>query len=652
MPSVSPNDIRAGGAFVELFLKDEAALQGLNRFAKRFQAMARKIQAAGRQMAITALVAATPFVAATKIYADYTKQLAFVATMVDGNTELMKEFSEGVRSMSVEFGLATSDLTESLFTITSSLFAPTEALGILREASKLATAGFASVADSTLALTTVMRAYGLAAKDAGDVSDTLFAIMKTGKLTFEQLSRGIGLVAATSAQAGVPLQEIGAAIDVITLAGVPFDTTITSLRNILKVFINIKGEAKEAAEAIQGLGPISIEGIKEKGFLTILKELAALPAQTRAKIFPELRSQTGILGFAAGLPLLPKVLEELANKTGIVDRNARMVLDTFGKLVDKIKQAGILVLSVVGEVISEELSETGKSVLSIAKGFGAWVKENKAWVLGAVNVVFWLGKIGIAMLVAGKAMAIYAGIQIALTGSMSKLLNMLASMAIVMGAFDLATRGIASELKAMGQAGEDAAEGVGKMFEEGVFASLGESEKHFRERLARISTLKKKLQKELGKLRGDNKLTVFRSRTFILPGLPGSRGQSGSIAGEAVHEENRIADAIKRTKDELKLVFDAEERIKKDINDIYKRRQDELNIVKKQTEELKKQGALTRRGFFAGFYHTPVLSYSSTQNTDPDTVALESIVENTSVLNPGGSGKPLAEQLKESLQAT
>ena len=442
-------DIKAGGAFLSFGIRDDDTTKTwFRRKEKEFQALARKVNAIGRKLAIGALIAATPFIAAIRIYANYSKQLAFVATMLDNVHENIGKFSAGIRDLSVRFGESTETLSRGLFDILSAGFDASQAMRMLAITTTAAKAGMTDAKAATQAIIAVLNSYSLEASHAQEVSDTLFTTMKKGVLTFGELAGHIGLVAATAASAGVSMDELGATLATITRGGIETSAAVVALNNVLKAFLAPTGAAAEFAKklAAAGLGPISVAGIKQKGFLNIMKEIAALPPDVITKLFPTLRSLRGVFALKANLSKIDEIYAAFIDKAGSTQEAMDKVAQSFGHLLDQVKQAGILILSHIGEALAGSLTNAGERVIEMAKSFGAWAKQNKAVIVGIAKTILVVGELGVTLMLVGTAMGIIASAMaaIAATAGIATLFGGLAAFASLIPSLLVIAAGIAT----------------------------------------------------------------------------------------------------------------------------------------------------------------------------------------------------------------
>ncbi len=192
------------------------------------------------------------------------------------------------------------ELAKGLYDVASSGFEGAEGLIVMREAAQAASAGLTTAAVSSKAITAVLNAYGRSALDAGDVSDVLFQTVNLGVVTFEELATQIGDVVGAAAAAGVPIEDVGAAIAAMTLSGVSAAESATSLNQVLQALIK---PSDAMAATLRNLGyesgaaaikELTLAGVMEKLRDATNGELTAMQL-----LFPEIRGLRGALALAA-----------------------------------------------------------------------------------------------------------------------------------------------------------------------------------------------------------------------------------------------------------------------------------------------------------------------------------------------------------------
>jgi len=403
------SNIKAGEAWISLGLLTEDFDKRIALQARKFQNLARKMQSIGRQMAVAGLVFSAPFLVATRAYAAYSKQLAFVATMLDKPERHMARYSKTLRAMSVEFGQSTKELSDGLYDILSAGFAADGALKILRVSAGAALGGMTDTKTATEAIVSVLLGYGLAAEHAAEVSDALFMTVKRGRVTFGELASDIGKVASIAAALGIEMDHLMASIAVIS-KGLKGPEIIVALNNILAAFYAPGAETEEMAALLKkaGIADVSMEGIRETpgGFRTIMKTLLTkLGPKQLAELFPSKRAMKGVMPWQAALKDFDMIFDSWADKLGEADNAMEKVRASFGFFIDQLKQAGVLVFSYMGEALAGSIKGAKNEILYAVVAFGKFIKDNKELIVLLAKLSATLLVVGAAIFALGKIIA-------------------------------------------------------------------------------------------------------------------------------------------------------------------------------------------------------------------------------------------------------
>lgn len=355
-------DIRVDDSKVssQLARAKSAVTKTVDRIKFSFSRMASSFKMAFKKMVRYAKVGALAIVGAltlsVKAFATFEEQMSNVATMLDEQTmSYMPAYTKALQNMAVEFGEGTATLSKGLYDILSASVAPNKAIQVLTVSVKAAKAGMTDTAVAADAITTILNSYGLAAEEAGRVSDVLFAIVKKGKLTFGELASSIGTVAAIASTANLSFEEVGAAIATMTRAGLRADLAMTSLRAVINTFLK---PADEAIAMAREFGfELSSNTFKTIGLTGVLEKLSKANAEQLAAIMPNIR---GLAGFAAALKQASQMSEDLdlmLNATGLTqqayDKMTNTLAHTLRRLWQSTKMAAVQLGSYLAPAIRE-----------------------------------------------------------------------------------------------------------------------------------------------------------------------------------------------------------------------------------------------------------------------------------------------------------
>jgi len=302
-----------GQAVLTLTVDDQQFNAGLNRAKSAAEGAGAALRSAiGNLGLATSAAGISAFIGQQVTQLDAAS--AAVRTLGVDSQELVTR----LRALSVELGnnISTVELTKAAYDVASSGFASAgDATQILRAAAIGAKGGFAEVNDVAYALTGVLNAYGLSAKDAGLLVDQFIQTQADGVITVRQYATEIGNVASIAAASGISIKELNAAIATATLRGVPVAQTFTGLRQAISSIIKPSEYAKDLAESL-GI-QFNVGALKAKGFGGVLADVQAKTGGAADKIAILLGS---VEAQAAVQPLLN---DKLGKYNELLDRQAQ-----------------------------------------------------------------------------------------------------------------------------------------------------------------------------------------------------------------------------------------------------------------------------------------------------------------------------------------
>lgn len=231
--------------------------QAFNNLQNNLDANNAKLQKFGGQLDRAGKMAAVGLAAglgyAAKEAMQFDKRMGDLSTLIAGDsTEAIKGFEDGIKSMMKEIPVDPDELGASAYSIVSAGITETnDALGVLKEASKLGVAGLATTEEATDLLTSAINAYGYEAKDANKVSNILFETVQAGKTTVAELSQSFGMVAPIANAAGVTFEELQAATAALTTSGLQ---TSVAQNQLKALFTELTREGTKVAQTLEDAG--------------------------------------------------------------------------------------------------------------------------------------------------------------------------------------------------------------------------------------------------------------------------------------------------------------------------------------------------------------------------------------------------------------
>ncbi|MCG3179668.1 MAG: hypothetical protein BIFFINMI_02009 [Phycisphaerae bacterium] len=375
----SSGAIKAGQAFVELLADSSKLEKGLRAASAKLRAWGTSIRSFGRKMAGVGVAIAGPLAGTGKVFGDFEQQMKMVSTMLDEPEKHMDRFSAGIRKLSVQFGEGTDVLAKGLYDLLSASVDPAQALGVLETAVKAAKGGMTDTSVAVDGLTSVLNAFQMSADQAGRVSDTMFAAVKRGKLTFPELAANIGKVAPMARAAGMSMEDMMAAIATMTRQGLSAEEASTRLVNILK----------NAPEAAGNLGALVA---KYAG-----KSLSEIQVD-----FPEVRAAGGIAALAADLTGFSKDVQLMRDSAGQADVAFAKMTGGISEEFKKVKMAVLDVMVSLGGALAPTLKAFGQWVSRVASHVGGWVQANRSLVVTILKVAAAVAAGGVVLMGLGR----------------------------------------------------------------------------------------------------------------------------------------------------------------------------------------------------------------------------------------------------------
>ncbi len=254
---------------------------------------------------------------AFKMSRDFESAMAEVKTIANVSKEEFKELENSVFDIYKRLGTEPPDkLANGLYEIIGAGFEASDALKILEISTKAATAGVTETAVASDGLTTILNAFRLSSEDAQQVADIMFATVDRGKISFQELSSQIAVVAPLAASSNISFEEVGAAISTLTKQGVPAGSAMTQIRSAIISANEVLGEGAFKTLSLQ-------EGLQKMfetagGSQNKLKELAG-----------RIEAVNGIIGIAGdNFKGASDDLDAMANSAGSVERSFKTITST------------------------------------------------------------------------------------------------------------------------------------------------------------------------------------------------------------------------------------------------------------------------------------------------------------------------------------
>lgn len=220
--------------------------------------------------------------------ADFQQQMVRLQTQAGLTRTDMGKLGNTVLQIGDQTGQTGTAIAAALYHPISAGLNLATALGLVRNAAKLAAISGSDLDTTTYALSSVMKSYNLNAGDAANTSALLNSIVGQGDMKFQDFVSSVSNWAPSSAQMGISIHSMGAALAYLTDRGNSATSAATRLTMGLSM---VTSPSKEAASFLGALGLQSSNvALKNENLATVMNSVGL----TSSKVAGMLQKPDGI----------------------------------------------------------------------------------------------------------------------------------------------------------------------------------------------------------------------------------------------------------------------------------------------------------------------------------------------------------------------
>ena len=291
----------------------------------------------------------------TKLAGDFQKNLLEISTLLKGDVDKsLNTISQSLKNAASASGLALDSLSKAQYDIISAGFSnASDSAIVLEQSMKLAVGGVTSAASAADLLTSAINAYGGTSADAQRISDVLFTTVKEGKTTISELGGSIGLVLPFAKSFNLSIQDVGAALAVLTAGGISTSESVTALKGAIK---GLESPSDTARKAMASAG---VEVIRfDDGTVDLLKtieQFKGLDAELIAKFVPEATAQLAIKTLANDTIGLKDSMDEFKDSSGATETAFDKMQTGINTQLSRLKNNFSNIMITIGDALVQKL---------------------------------------------------------------------------------------------------------------------------------------------------------------------------------------------------------------------------------------------------------------------------------------------------------
>lgn len=406
--------IRAGRAFVEIGAIDVSLTKLLDRAQRRVAAFGSSISSIGQKVAHAGVGAAIPFALSTKAFSDFESAMARIKALRDPTEAQFKELSDLAKQLGRDTVFSATEAANAMAIFAQHGFDLNQIMKATRPTLDLAATAQIGIAEAANIASTILRGMGLEVEDLTTVIDVLAKASTTANTDIMELGEAFKFVGPVAKSAQFSLEEITAAIQVLSNAGIKGEMAGTTLRAMI---LALGSPSKEAADEMARLG-VNIKD--QNGNFRSLTDIVgqfqralagkgnAEQIESLGKIFSN-RAAAGVMELIAqGAEHLGDATQKLGDATGTAARVASVQLNTMRGAI-KLVMSSIELLGVeIGSALAPTLRKIADVMMDFVNALSAAAKANPGLILSFAKTTAAAIGVGAALVVAGHALGITA----------------------------------------------------------------------------------------------------------------------------------------------------------------------------------------------------------------------------------------------------
>ena len=325
-----------------------------------------------KALAAVATASAGALVAVSKIGIEFESAFAQVETIMDTSQMSVEGMRSSIQKLSSEMGVSASELSGAVYNAISATGDTANAVSLVGDATRLATAGFTDAESALSVLTTTINAYGMSAADAESISDSLIQTQNLGVTTIDQLASAMGKAISTASAYNVNLGNLESAYVSLTKAGISAEESTTYISSVLNELGDTGSEVGKILKKETGksFGTLMKEGKSLGDVIEVLSDHVDGSAESLMNLWGSAEAGKAANAIVSqGLDTFNDNLEKLQNSAGTTEKAYSTMADTLEHKTQMVKtEAQNLAISIY-EQIKPALSDIADAALEFIQNF-------------------------------------------------------------------------------------------------------------------------------------------------------------------------------------------------------------------------------------------------------------------------------------------
>ena len=404
-------NVKAGRAFVEILLDQSKLERGLKSAQKKLKNFGSALTSVGKNLLVTATLAAAPIVYATKTFASFDDQMRMVKAVTGATEDQFKRLTEVAEELGRTTSYTARQVAEGMTALGRMGFNPKEIEAAIPAVLSLARATGTDLNEAAEIAANNMRVFGIESSKMANVADILTATANGSAQTLTDLAEGLKMAGPQAAAAGDNINNVSAALGVLANMGIKGSLAGTALRKAYSQFAKVGVQKKLQAIGISTTDANGNLRAMPEILADIARHMNSLPSAERLAFAEEI---FGLRGSLAGLQLggnidqLNEFIKRLQSVDGTAEKTAKDMDSGIGGAFRILMSALEGCQIALGRIVSEAIAPYVKKITAGLGKLAEWIAAHKKIVVIVLKVIAGIAAAGAALVALGIAFKVVA----------------------------------------------------------------------------------------------------------------------------------------------------------------------------------------------------------------------------------------------------
>ena len=408
----SAQNVKAGGAYVELSATDDKLQRGLSAAQNRLKKFSADVGALGATLTKIGGGIVAPLALATNQYSSFSDKMLVVRARTKANDEEFAAMKNRVQELTRTTSFSATEIAEGMISLASMGMNPTQINGMIESLLNLSRATGEDLGNAITIALNNMNIFKADIKETEDYVDILTKTSNGSAQVLGDLGEALKMSANSAKTAKVDFLSLNAILAVLANNGQRGTMAGTGLRNIFLSFTKNADKFKQyKIEISEANGELrKIPDI----FSDIAKKIETMPTMQKQQMFSDLFGTRGLNAasiLTENVGALRQFMDELRNAKGDGKKTSQLMDSEIGGALRGIGNSFKGLSSAIGEAVSNYIIPKMEKIRIILNNTTDWVKRNQDLIISIVKIGAACVAAGVTLLALSK---IFAGLSLAI----------------------------------------------------------------------------------------------------------------------------------------------------------------------------------------------------------------------------------------------